>query len=69
MAQQAMEGTLEQGRRRMTELRNWAVYAALLPAALIAILAYVGTVIWAVWMSFTRASIFALDSGGNQRAT
>lgn len=62
MAQQAMEGTLEQHRRRLPELRNWAVYAALLPAALIAILAYVGTVIWTVWMSFTSSKLVPTNS-------
>lgn len=34
-------------------LRQWAVYTALLPLAATVLLAYIGTVGWSVWISFT----------------
>jgi len=43
-------------------VRNWAVYAALLPAAAIAIVAYVGTMVWTVWMSFTTSKLIPINS-------
>lgn len=33
--------------------RHWAVYTALLPMAATVVFAYIGTVMWSVWISFT----------------
>ncbi len=45
----------------MAGLRNWAVYAALAPAAVMAIVAYVGTMLWTIVISFTNSRLLPLS--------
>ena len=37
--------------------KKWVIYAALAPAIAVAIIAYVGTMIWTIWISFTNAKL------------
>ena len=62
MVERTVDGRPERSPRRAAKACNWAVYVALLPAALIAILAYVGTVIWTVWISFTSSKLVPLNA-------
>ena len=41
--------------------RSWAPHAALLPAALIAVFVYIGTVAWTISMSFTSSRMLPID--------
>jgi glucose/mannose transport system permease protein len=48
-------------RRRAHRARHWAASIALVPMALTVLLAYVGTVIWSVRVSFSSARTFPRD--------
>ena len=47
--------------RKRQRRRNWAASIALVPMALTVLLAYVGTVLWSVRVSFSSAKTFARD--------
>jgi glucose/mannose transport system permease protein len=37
--------------------RKWIIYAALAPAIAVAVIAYIGTMVWTIWISFTNARL------------
>lgn len=41
---------------------HWAPYAALAPAAVIAVFMYVGTMAWTVWISFTSSKMLPVNN-------
>ena len=41
---------------------QWAPYVALAPAALIAALMYVGTMVWTIWISFTSSKMLPINN-------
>lgn len=42
--------------------KGWATYAALVPAALIAVFIYIGTMLWTVWISFTPSKMLPVNT-------
>ena len=51
-----------QNSRKANRRLHWAPYAALAPAAVIAVFMYVGTMAWTVWISFTSSKMLPVNN-------
>lgn len=58
-AESIVEG--ESGETRRPRFRDWRAQVALLPAWILVLVVYIGTMIWTVQMSFTNSKTFAVN--------